>query len=93
VGYIILGALSLTLILLIFGSLFLLRKVQNTKYIKWKKSYMEQRLKQIENSKPIGFRNTMKEQNEFNELKDVAELHPDKVKVDVNVADHRQTMF
>lgn len=35
----------------------------------------------------------MKEQNEFNELKDVAELHPDKLKVEVNVADHRQTMF
>jgi hypothetical protein len=33
-------------------------------------------------------------QNEFNELKDIAELHPDAVKLDVpNVVDHRQSMF
>ena len=41
---------------------------------------MQARLKQIEDSRPIGYRNTMKNEQEFNELKDVKELHPDREK-------------
>ena len=74
----IVGASGIGLVIFFITCWCCLKYCDKKKEKKWKQAYIHERLKQIEQSSKIEMRNSVKiPRREFDELRDMAALHPD----------------